>query len=652
MKKILKTLVLILFSISAFSQLKVAHIFGDHMVLQRDKPIKIWGWNSAGENVNVSFNGQQKSATTDVSGNWQITLDALAAGGPLSLSINDSDESKVFSDILMGDVWLCSGQSNMEFKVANVENSTEEIKNANYPNIRHIEIPKALSFTPEKDFEAQDWKVCSPETAGGFTAVGYFFARRISQESGVPIGLVHSSWGGSHVETWISKDAMLASDVLKEYAQNMPTNWQEDAEKWEKLTIKKFEGNAGFDISKIKEEDYLKPNYDFSKWTQLNPMGQWDWKGVPGFRGSAYLQKDLEIPDNIDLKNATISFGYATGDINLFINGIEVGSGYFPDGVKMAIPKDVLKNGKNSILVKISENRPPIGKIMGIFGQDADFFVKCGDKKIQLEAGNWNVRPAWQSPRRYEKWMNNEGTLCYNAMIAPIVGFSLKGALWYQGESNASRAYDYRKSFPLMINNWRQKWGEDFPFFFVQLSSYGPFNDSNSGSDWAELREAQLMTLSLPNTGMAVTTDIGNPKDIHPTNKQDVGDRLAQSALHVAYRKNNVPNGPDYKSMAVKKGKAILSFNNVGNGLEIKDKFGYLKGFEIVGADKKFYFAKAEIVGNTVVVYTDSVKNPVAVRYGWSDSPTDANLFNKEGLPASPFRTDNWKGLTENTHFE
>ncbi len=634
------------------AQLKVANIFGDHMVLQRDKPIKIWGVNSPGEKVNGLFHGKSYSTLTQSDGRWMLTLDALHEGGPLSLEISDADETVIFSDLLMGEVWLCSGQSNMEWRLNNVDNAAAEIASAKFPTIRHIEIPKATEFTPQAEFEDREWQVCSPETAANFTAVGYFFARKLTQETGVPVGLVHSSWGGSHVETWISKDAMLSSEVLGEYARKMPGNWAESDQKMERKTIAWFHGSENFDIRKLIEADYLSPSYDFSSWKSINPMYQWDWKGVPSFRGTVFIQKDVEMSKAAAETVTTMNFGQCTGDMWFYINGRLVHQGYHEDPINFKIPSGIWKEGANKILVKFSPNRKPEAWGVGLYGNQADYFVRVGESTISLMNSDWKTRPSWESARTYKGWMNNEGSLLYNAMISPLIPLAIRGALWYQGESNAGRAFDYRASFPLLINDWRNKWGEEFPFYWVQLSSFGPFNDSNSGSAWAELREAQSMTLSLPHTGEAVTIDIGNPADIHPRNKQDVGLRLALNALQHTYHTNVVGSGPRYKSMQVKGGKVYLSFEHAGSGLTTAGKYGNLEGFELAGADQKFFFARSEIQGNQVVVWHPQVKSPKAVRYGWSDSPIEANLINKEGLPASPFRTDNWKGITEGKHFE
>jgi sialate O-acetylesterase len=381
-------------------------------------------------------------------------------------------------------------------------------------------------------------------------------------------------------------------------------------------------------------------------------MGQWVWQGVGGFRGTAYVQRTIDVPAELAGTETTLHFGRQTGELTFYVNGKQVFAGTTNDPIDIKLPAGTWKTGENSLLIKLNPNREPAYFGMGFMGAPADFAIKGAGQTLPLVNTRWNMMPSWQSPRTYDHFQNNVGTTIYNAMIAPLVPYTIAGALWYQGESNAGRAHQYRQSFPLLIESWRQDWGYTFPFLFVQLSSFGPFQNSNQGSDWAELREAQSMTLRLPKTGMVVTTDIGNPKDIHPTNKQDVGHRLALAALHEAYDKDVVYSGPTVSTLAYDDGKAILGFRHVGGGLIAKDKYGYLKGFEIAGPDKKFYYAQARIEGNKVIVLHPDVPNPVAVRYGWANSPMDNNLYNAEGLPAAPFRTDNWKGLTEEKRFE
>ncbi|MDP5121477.1 MAG: sialate O-acetylesterase [Spirosomaceae bacterium] len=645
--------VLLLLSFTVSAQLKVAQIFSNHSVLQRDQPVKIWGNALPNSNVNVSFLNQNVNATADNSGKWLVTLNAMSANKtPQMLSVKSGPQIIILNDILVGDVWLCSGQSNMEWRLKDANNAQTEVAGANYPLIRHFKVPLELEFTPQQDLNGGEWEVATPKTAAEFTAVGYFFARHLQKELDVPIGLLNSSWGGSQVESWISNAAIKSSEVLGYYAETMPRNWAEDAQQTEQKLMSRIYGSSNIDIEKINENEYLNPTYDYDKWLNANVPGQWQWSGFPSFLGTVYLQKFVEIPESFTNQITEFSFGNNSGEFELIVNGKTAFKGFAVGAINTKISAGTWKSGANNILIKVSENIDNGWKWMGFGGNKNDFYVKTEVDKITLNDKAWKMIPSWQSERTYTRWMNNAGSIIYNSMIAPITDYGIKGAIWYQGESNAGRAFQYRKSFPLMIENWRQYWGYDFPFFTVQLSSYGGFQSSNEGSNWAELREAQTMTLQLPKTGMAVTTDIGNPDDIHPRNKQDVGHRLALSALKVAYEKDLVYSGPTYKSVAFTKGEAALSFENAGSGLMAKDKYGYLTGFEIAGSDQKFYYAKAEIKGDKIIVSHSEVKDPKSVRYGWTNSPIDANLFNKEGLPASPFRTDNWKGITENEKFE
>ncbi|GHB85271.1 sialate O-acetylesterase [Persicitalea jodogahamensis] len=653
-KTIIPIFFLLLTTTLATAQLKVARIFGDHMVLQREKPVQVWGWADKGDKVELTFNQQKATAKADANGKWMAELPAMPAGGPYELVVKTRKDEVKLTDILVGEVWLLSGQSNMEWRVKNSDSAKVEIARANYPNIRHFEVAHELAFTPEKDLNSGDWKIASPATVGDFSAVGYFFARDLVQQLGVPVGLVHSSWGGSQIEGWISEKAMRESDVLNYYPETMARSWDDDAKKQEKKLITQAYGSADFDPQSVDESKYLSPDYDFNQWKiQVNPQGQWVWQGIGGYRGTAFIERTVEIPAEMANTETTLHFGRNTGDLIFYINGKKVFEGSTQDAIALKLPAGTWRSGKNALLVKLGPMREPAYFGMGFMGSPADFSVKGAGQSLPLVDERWKMVPSLKSPRTYDHFMNNVGTTIYNAMIAPLIPYTIAGALWYQGETNAGRAYQYRKSFPLLIESWRKDWGYDFPFLFVQLATYGPFQNSNEGSDWAELREAQTMTLSLPKTGMAVTTDIGNPDNIHPTNKQDVGHRLALAAMKIAYGKDDIVfSGPTLKEVQFSGQKAIISFDHVGGGLMVKEKYGYLKGFEIAGRDHTFYYAPARIEGDKVVVSHPDVPEPVAVRYGWANSPIDNNLFNAEGLPAVPFRTDDWKGKTEGGKFQ
>ncbi|WP_259016901.1 sialate O-acetylesterase [Emticicia fluvialis] len=652
MKRFLSVLLLLTLNATAFAQLKLARLFSDHVVLQRQKPIPVWGWANPNETVKVTLANQTQSAQADASGKWLVKLNPLEAGGPHQLNVSAQSGNLTVKDILIGEVWLCSGQSNMEWRVIQADNYMNEKNDANYPQIRHFYVDHEVTMTPQTNLKTGEWVVCIPETFGNFTAVGFFFARDLYKKLNIPVGLLHSSWGGSQIEGWISKEAMLTDNELKTYAQKLPDNWEAADAIHDAKTRKALLGSADINPDSAYEMKYLEENYDISKWLNAgSPLGQWDWKGVWMFRGNGFMARTVNVPADMAGKETTLGLGIQDSPNEIYVNGQLLFKGILKGNRKIIVPANTWKAGNNRLTIKFGKMADPSWYGLGIMGSNEDLYLSAGTDKISL-AYEWRILPSFADKHEYLHSSNNVGTTIYNAMIAPLVPFAIRGALWYQGESNAGRAYQYRKSFPLMINDWRKHWNDEFSFYFVQLSSYGGYQNSNQGSNWGELREAQTMTLSLPKTGMAVSTDVGNPKDIHPTNKQDVGHRLALNALKFDYGQELLHSGPMYESVKFEKGKATLTFKYIGKGLTAKDKFGYLKGFEIAGDDKVFYYAKADIVGNKVVVFHPKGLKPVAVRYAWADAPEDANLFNADGLPASPFRTDDWKGITINGKFE
>ncbi len=642
----------VLGSSTVFAEVKLARLFSDHVVLQRQKPIPVFGWANPNESVSVAFNGQNKSANADSSGKWTVIFAPMEAGGPFEINVKAKSGNAAAKDVLVGEVWLCSGQSNMEWTVKQSDNFAGEKKDADYPQIRQFYVEHIVETSPQKDLKSGDWKVSSPETVGDFTAVGFFFAREIYKKLKVPIGLVHSSWGGSQVESWISKDAMLGSDELKSYAEKLPTDWAGFDALLERNVKKATLGNADANPTIDVEKKYLAADFDVSKWVTNNPIGQWDWKGIWSWRGNGFFVRDVEVPANFVGQETVLGLAESNSYNEIYINGKQIFAGNTKGKREIKVPPNTWKIGKNRLVVKMNKAIEPEWFGLGFQGSADDIFVKTVNGKISLGDGNWKLMPSFAEPHSYAHSSNNAGTIIYNAMIAPLVPFAMRGVLWYQGETNAGRSYQYRKTFPLMINDWRKRWNDDFYFYFVQLSSYGSNQDSNTGSGWAELREAQTMTLALPKTGMAVTTDIGNANDIHPTNKQDVGKRLAANALKQTYGMEMPFSSPLFEKVSFDNGKAIVSFKFADGGLMAKDKFGYVRGFEVAGADKKFYYAKAEIDGDKVIVYNENVKKPVAVRYAWSDAPIDANLYNSAGFPASSFRTDDWQGVTFGNKFQ
>jgi sialate O-acetylesterase len=642
-------LVLICSRISASAQLTVADIFGDHMVLQRNTAVPVWGYASPDSKVNVIFNGQKLSTRTDHFGRWLLKLNPMKEGGPYEMVISAKNGNITFRDIMLGEVWLCSGQSNMEWPLKNAEHGPEEIALSGNERIRQFAVPREVSLKPVEKLPGGQWVAANPSTAGDFTAVGYFFAKEISKKLNVTVGLINTTWGGSQAEGWIDKEALLNLKQLNLTEADFPNSW-EDAERIAdarlRAALTKNGKPAEYNLQKIL-------NYtaaDFNDWPDGNTPGQWDWQQpFWSYRGNAFMMKEVEIYPHLTEQKSTLKLAEHDSNYTLYINGQLASEG---EGNTMNINPSTWKPGKNIVLIRIAPQKIPAWFGVGIPGKAEDILIEFENTKIRLGESKWKFFPALDEPYHFAKLQNNIASSIYNAMIYPLVPYGIKGFLWYQGEANASRAKQYQYTFKALINNWRHAWNSELPFLFVQLSSYGSNDYSNPGSDWAELREAQASALALPKTGMVVTTDIGNALDIHPRNKLDVGKRLALNALNNVYNVSVPYRGPVFKSIKFNGDKGVVDFDNVSNGLMIKDNYGYIKGFEIAGADKKFYLAKAELDGVNIVVWNSNVANPVAVRYAWSNAPVDANVFNAEGLPLEPFRTDDWSGVTDNAMYK
>ncbi|NOT94201.1 sialate O-acetylesterase [Ferruginibacter sp.] len=649
MKKVVVLFVLFISVCAAFANVTLPKIFGDNMVLQRNKPVSIWGWAAPGEKVTVQFNQQKKIAVTNKMGKWQLLLQPENAGGPYQLIVTGKNKISL-QNILVGEVWICSGQSNMEMPIAGwgrINDYEKEIAAADYSFIRHFDIPNTISSTLKEDVTGGEWQVCSAATAGEFSATAYFFARELYKKLKVPVGLINSSWGGTQSEAWTSKEGFAQSNEFKDIAAVMQSgNMEEIIKKRSEAVlenIKKAQGNLD---DKTAVATFKNLVFDDSKWLTMKLPGAWEERGFPGLDGIAWFRKTIIISEADAGKPAILEIAKIDDEDETYINGEKVGGiAKWDEPRKYNIAAGSLKAGKNVIAVKVIDNQGG----GGIYGDEANMTLTIdktiiplyGEWKFRVEAITANGANAGVGP-------NDFPGILFNGMINPILPYTIKGAIWYQGESNAGRAYQYRTAFPLMITDWRQHFKQgDFPFLFVQLATFGAADaNSNNGSNWAELREAQQMTLALPNTGMAVTTDIGNPKDIHPKNKQDVGKRLAFIALHDVYEQAGEYTGPVYQSMKATGNQIELSFTHTGSGWLVKDKYGYIKGFEIAGADKKFHFAKAMIKNDKLIVFSDDVLQPVAVRYNWADDASEGNLFNKENFPAAPFRTDDWQGVT------
>ena len=617
---------LMIISLEAEAEIRLPSILSSNMVIQRNEEIKIWGWADKGESVNVLLNNTKKSVKTGKDGKWAVTFPAMKEGGPYEILITGKNSAIKLENILVGDVWVCGGQSNMNWSVRNSLNSEEEIKNASFPNIRLLTIALTAELNPKEEVSSSEWKICTPENIPGFSAVAYFFGREIFKETGVPVGLIHSSFGGTIVESWISSDFMTPFLEYSEQLKFLDAVTPAEIESAENHRIAMIENEFGIIKGKIPEENWADPATDLSYWKNMGLPGRWEDKNLNGIDGVVWFRKEIILPENSLDANFTLSLGKIDDSDITWINGIEVGRTDNNKDLPRSynIKPGIFKPGKNVIVVKVSDKEGD----GGFLGTPDDMNVVGKDVNISL-SGNWNFRISGENLSYTLSTFGKNAipSQLFYGMIHPLLNLKVKGVIWYQGESNTPRAYRYRELFPTLINCWRSYWNQpDMPFLFVQIANFKAPNPEPGESEWAELREAQLMTLSMPNTGMAVAIDIGEANDIHPRNKQDVGYRLAMNALKVAYNKNVVRMGPVYRSMEKKEGKIMLSFDHIGSGLEIKDKYGYLKGFSIAGEDKKFHWAKAYMEGERVVVYSENVPSPVAVRYGWADNPDDGNL--------------------------
>ncbi len=641
-----KSLIMALF-ISAIhfshAAIKLPSIIGDSIVLQRDVKVNIWGWATKGAEIKVDFNGKTYKTVTDASGKWSTKLDATKAGGPYKMILKGDGSELIIKEILMGEVWICSGQSNMEYQLKAERfkaNYSKEIANSTNPNIRQFSIEKAVSPTPLEDCVSSGWKAANPTNVLDFSAVAYFFGLDLYKQLNVPIGLIRTSWGGTKAEAWTSVEG------LKEFPQfNTDISVLKDPVKLEQKRVDFRKNWKNWD-NRLQKEDkgYVAGkaewagSIDESDWTVISEPDFMSKFGFTDKTGSFWFRKTIVLTEQMTKSDAKITLGRMDDADSTYFNGKWIGatSGY--NIRNYTIPAKLLKVGENTIAVRIVN----VGGRGGFFVEDKRSF-RSGDQELII-SGDWKFKPgAITPPKPSEYNVQNLATSLYNGMISPLIPFTFKGVIWYQGESNSDRSEEYKTLFPAMITNWRTNFNQgNFPFIFMQLAAF----ESSPRQDWPELREAQLMTLSkVPNTGMAVGIDIGEPKDIHPIYKKEAGSRLALAAMKVAYQdKKLVASGPIYKSMKVLGDKIIISFDNLGTGLEAKN--GVLKQFTIADETKTFVAAQAEIVGNTVVISAQGISKPVAVRYAYASYPEGCNLYNKEGLPASPFRTDNWPGLT------
>lgn len=624
---------------TAVAQVRLPKLISDGMVLQRDSKLKIWGWATAGEKVNLQFQNKKYNTTTGKDGKWNIVVPAMKAGGPYVMEIKASNNIRI-NDILVGDVWLCSGQSNMVHQmVLHRERYEGDIAAANYPQIRHFWIPTLTNLqTQQEDFPNASWKQATPENVLQFSAVAYFFAKKIYDKYKVPIGLINASVGGTPIEAWTSEEGLKDfSSVMNTIQKNKDTAFVNNSNR--AIAAKNESLPKPHDKGLMGAVPWYDSTYIPKNWRTINIPGYWEDQGVKDLDGIVWYRREIDLPASMTGVPAKIALGRIVDADFLYLNGKLVGNTtYQYPQRRYQVPAGLLKPGKNVLVVRVINN---FGK--GGFVPDKPYYLSANGQTIDLK-GDWQykvgdafaTRPAGGSIS-----IQNQPTALYNAMIAPLINYAVKAMLWYQGESNVSNAAQYEKLLPALIADWRNKWQQPtVPFLYVQLPNFQEVQYLPSESQWAVLREGVLKTLSVPNTAMAVTIDLGEWNDIHPDRKKEVGERLALAAEKLAYGdKNVVSSGPLFQSQTIEANKIIISFTHIGSGLITNDG-EELSEFAIAGADKKFVWAKAKTEGDKVIVWNDALPAPMYVRYAWADNPDNPNLYNKEGLPASPFRTD------------
>lgn len=635
---------------TADADVKLPALISDGMVLEQKTPLRIWGYASEGEKVTVSFRGQTAASVTK-DGRWTVTLQPVDAGGPFEMTIAGNNIVKL-ANIAVGEVWLCSGQSNMEFGLADAQGGSQEVHGADDPMLRMFTVERKVAEAPQAEVAGGHWEIASPSTAGHFSAVGYYFARALRRARNVPVGMIHSSWGGTLAESWTSRSALeewgLPSTAFKTIRHDPATasDYQRRVDAWKTAGSPDgpYEDPGIAPVAKA----WALPQTDARDWRRIHVPGRWEDLGAAmEIDGAVWFRREIEIPAAWAGQDLELHLGAIDDYDTAYFNGVAVGAtgvetpGFWEVRRQYVIPGRLVQSGRAVVAVRVWDH----GGDGGFMGPEHAMWIAPKGKTAEFPrvlAGEWRYkvetsRPG--DPRPPPELDPNLPAVLYNGMIAPLVPYVIKGAIWYQGESNAGLAYQYASLLSTMIRTWRSAWGVGpFPFLVVQLAPYMEISPQPEDSAWAELREAQqVVAHTVPNVGLAVITDAGDEKDIHPKNKQPAGERLALAARRIAYGERITSAGPTYRSMKVVGDKVTIRFDDVGKGLAVRGP--KLTGFAVAGADKKFVWADAAVVGDTVVVSSPGVSTPAYVRFGWASYPV-VNLWNQDGLPAVPFRTD------------
>lgn len=644
-------------------------LFTDNMVIQQQTKAPIWGQAKAGRKVTVtaSWDGKTVTGMADAKGDWRVELQTPSAGGPYTITVSDG-EKVTLQNVMVGEVWICSGQSNMEMPIdgwTQVNNYEQEKQEANqYPNIRLLQVKQHIATQPSREVVADNgWEVCSAQTVKGFSAAGYFFGRDIHKYQNVPIGLINASWGGTFIEPWTSYEALSTHPDISEAAaavKSIPSDPEGQAKFYDETMGRWQDEETKLDPGyKDGCATWAAPDFDDSSWQKVSLPKDWADMGLGNFDGAMWYRLSVDVPSDMAGRDLLLSLSNVDDIDYTYFNGEQVGR-TFEYGQKRnyVVPARLVKAGRNVIAVRCVDN---IGG-GGINSNASELFLasfKVSKGKRQL-VKTMSLATEW----RYMKTVDihqlppipsmrigqpNQATVLYNAMIHPFVGFAIRGAIWYQGCNNERKGYQYRELLPLMIRDWRQKWGYDFPFYIAQLANNRQLQTAPGDDEWAEVREAQAMAAQhVANSGMACLIDIGDANDIHPRNKQEAGRRLALVARAKTYGESQLEYaGPTYRNYQIE-GQQIRIFFDHAKGLRPADG-NTVKGFAIAGSDHKWHWADAHIDGETVIVCCPDVQHPIAVRYAWHINPI-CNLQNAASLPAVPFRTDDWPGISINNH--
>ena len=634
--------------------MKLHSVFTDNMVLQRDRDIVVWGTAAPGCMVTVFLHSQRKNALADACGRWQLKMPPMPAGGPYELEINWTGNNRIIlRNVMVGDVWLCAGQSNMDMELQNVFDADEEIGLADHPQIRFFKVPRLVSARPHDKVDGQ-WQTCSPATARSFSAISYFYARELSEALNVPIGVICSARGATMAEAWTPIEALESDPELAPILEKVQTALTAylDHKGLEGVRRPPLNPRIGVTVANGCYQDpgiakvaktWNAPDLNDQSWTDVSISRH--WVGAQTGEGAVWFRKTVTIPSDWIGQELTLSLGLIHDGTLAYVNGNPVTA--VTQGSPQrdyAVPAGMVKGMSVTLAVRVFGREES-----SLSGQAKDVWLcpKTGgeDQRVLL-AGSWKCKVELELPplvapaAPFSLEAANTPTGLFNGMIHPLTHFVIRGVAWYQGESNVGRAQEYRILLRALISGWREKWGlGDFPFLVVQLANYLKPPRWPEESEWAELREAQSLALLLPNAGLVTTIDLGDAGNIHPVNKQDVGRRLALVARRLAYGENIVHSGPTVESMTDEGGRVRLNFRNIGSGLVSKDGQP-LRHFAVAGRDGIYHWAEAEIVGSCVRVWSDKVGKPVSVRYAWADNPAGCNLYNREGLPAVPFRMD------------